>query len=51
MTAQELEIAIREHGIERLELKGFFGAGCALVACAFANASGGDRSLGKKEAK
>lgn len=46
MTAQELEIAIREHEMQRLELKESFGAECVETACAFANASGGYIVLG-----
>ena len=46
MTAQELEIAIREHEMQRLELKESFGVECVETACAFANASGGYIVLG-----
>ena len=46
MTAQELEIAISKHEMQRLELKESFGAECVETACAFANASGGYIVLG-----
>lgn len=46
MTAQELEIAIREHEMQRLELKESFNVECIETACAFANASGGYIVLG-----
>ena len=46
MTAQELEIAIREHEMQRLELKESFNVECIEAACAFANASGGYIVLG-----
>ena len=41
MTAKELEIAIKEHEMQRLELKESFGAETIESACAFANAHGG----------
>ena len=46
MTAQELDIAISKHEMQRLELKESFGAECVETACAFANASGGYIVLG-----
>jgi predicted HTH transcriptional regulator len=41
MTEKELEIAVNEHEMQRLELKEAFGAESIETACAFANAHGG----------
>ncbi len=41
MTEKELEIAVNEHEMLRLELKEAFGTECIETACAFANAHGG----------
>ena len=46
MTEKELEIAVNEHEMQRLELKESFGAESIETACAFANASGGYIVLG-----
>ena len=41
MTEKELEIIIKEHEMQTLELKETFGIECIETACAFANAYGG----------
>ena len=41
MTDKELEIVIKEHEMQTLELKESFGVECIETACAFANAHGG----------
>ena len=41
MTEKELEIIIKEHEMQTLELKESFGVECIETACAFANAHGG----------
>ena len=46
MTEKEIEIAIGEHEMQRLELKESFGAESIETACAFANAMGGYIVLG-----
>ena len=46
MTEKELEIAVTEHEMQRLELKESFDKECIETACAFANAGGGYIVLG-----
>ena len=46
MTEKELEIAVKAHEMQSLELKESFGAECIETACAFANAGGGYIVLG-----
>jgi len=46
MTEGELEIVVKAHEMQRLELKESFGVECIETACAFANASGGYIVLG-----
>jgi len=46
MTDKELEIVIKEHEMQTLELKESFGVECIETACAFANAHGGYIVLG-----
>lgn len=46
MTGKELEIAIKAHEMQKLEMKESFGAECIETACAFANAGGGYIVLG-----
>ena len=41
MTEKELDIIIKEHEMQTLELKESFGVECIETACAFANAHGG----------
>ena len=46
MTEKELDIIIKEHEMQTLELKESFGVECIETACAFANAHGGYIVLG-----
>ena len=46
MTDKELEIVIKEHEMQTLELKESFSVECIETACAFANAHGGYIVLG-----